>query len=329
MMDFCQIIGHEDIISFFKRSIESDRIGHAYILSGEEGSGKKMLAGCFAKTLQCREELTDCCNKCQSCQQADSGNHPDIIWLTHEKPNVISVDEVREQVVSSMEIRPYSSKYKIYIIDEAEKMNVQAQNALLKTIEEPPAYGILILLTVSPERLLQTIRSRCILLSTKPVRERDIRDYLISTYGIGEKETELCVEYAAGNLGKAIRLATNEDYRNIVQSVISLEKNIYDMDMEDIAEAIEHCSSWKMEIGEYLDLMMVWYRDILVLKVTGKPDRIVFRDEYSVMKEQAKYLSFNELEDKARAIENAKVRIRANAHLEDVMRLLILTLKEI
>ena len=101
------------------------------------------------------------------------------------------------------------------------------------------------------------------------------------------------------------------------------------MDMEDIADAIESCVNYKMSIGEYLDLMMVWYRDILMLKVTGKPDKIIFREEYSTIRNQAQYLSYNELEDKAKAIENAKKRIAANARLEDVMRLLILTLKEL
>ena len=136
------------------------------------------------------------------------------------------------------------------------------------------------------------------------------------------------MEYAQGNLGKAILLATNEEYEGLIRSVIQLEKNIFDMDMEDIAFAIESCTNYKMSIGEYLDLMMVWYRDILMLKVTGKYDKLIFQEEYSTIKDQAKYLSYNELEDKARAVENAKKRIAANARLEDVMRLLIMTLKE-
>ncbi len=328
-MDFHQIIGHEDIIRHFKSSIETGRVGHAYILCGEDESGRSSLAFSFAKTLQCEAKGTDPCNECPSCKKTDSGNHPDIIMVNHEKPNVISVDEIREQVVQTMEIRPYSGNYKIYIINDAQLMNAQAQNALLKTIEEPPAYGIVILITNSLEKLLPTIISRCITLTTKPVKERDVEEYLKEHYELDDKKARFCVEYAQGNLGKAILLATNEEYEALVQSVIRLEKNIYDMDMEDVADAIEACSLYKMNIGEYLDLMMVWYRDILMLKVTGKPDKIIFGEEYSTIREQAKYLSYNELEDKARAIENAKKRIAANARLEDVMRLLILTLKEI
>ena len=328
-MDFHQIVGHEDIIRHFKSSIETGRVGHAYIICGEEDSGRSSLAFSFAKALQCESGETDPRNECPSCIKADSGNHPDIILVKHEKPTVLSVDEIRDQVVSTMDIRPYSGKYKIYIIDDAQLMNAQAQNALLKTIEEPPEYGVIILITNSLEKLLPTILSRCITLNIKPVKERDVMEYLIAHYDLDEKKARFCVEYAQGNLGKAVMLATNEDYEALVRSVIRLEKEIYQMEMEDIEDAIQACAKYKLNIGEYLDLMMMWYRDILMLKVTGKPDKIIFREEYSTIRDQANYLSYNELEDKSRAIENAKIRIAANARLEDVMRLLIMTLKEI
>lgn len=104
-----------------------------------------------------------------------NGNHPDIIYVTHEKPNVISVDNIRQQVNGDIDIKPYSGEYKIYIIDEAEKMNVQAQNALLKTLEEPPAYAVILLLATRAEAMLQTILSRCVVLNIKPVPEDLIR----------------------------------------------------------------------------------------------------------------------------------------------------------
>ena len=168
-MDFSKVIGHEDIISRFKSSIEADRVSHAYIIAGEEGSGRNTLAYCFAKTLQCESGGTEACGTCKSCKQAESGNHPDIIYISTEGDNIISVGKIRDQLVGSMEIKPYSSRYKIYIIKEAEKMMEDAQNALLKTIEEPPEYGIVIIITSQPEKLLPTIRSRCVMVSTKPV----------------------------------------------------------------------------------------------------------------------------------------------------------------
>ncbi|SEF70856.1 DNA polymerase-3 subunit delta' [Eubacterium ruminantium] len=329
-MDFQHIVGHEDIIRHFKASIEMNRVSHAYIICGEADSGRRSLALSFAKTLQCEEGKIDPCNKCRSCVQADSGNHPDIIFVDHEKPQLVSVEDIRNNVVNTIDIKPYSSKYKIYIIEDGEMMNIPAQNALLKSIEEPPQYAIIIILTTTLDRLLPTIISRCITLSTKPVKERDIYDYLVDNFKIDDNKANFCVEYAQGNLGKAIKLATNEDYDRLVKSVINLETNIYKMDAESIAAVITDCEkSFKISMSEYLDLMMVWYRDILMLKVTGKIDKIMFKDQILTIREQSKYLSFNELEEKARAVDRAKIRIAANAKLEDIMKLLIMTLKEI
>ncbi|MCR5104521.1 MAG: DNA polymerase III subunit delta' [Eubacterium sp.] len=327
-MDFKNIIGHEDIISHFRSNIEQNKVSHAYIIGGEDGSGKSVLAHSFAKALQCENGGSESCGECKSCKQAESGNHPDIIYVTHEKPNTISVEEIREQVVDSMQIKPYSSKYKVYIIKEADRMTESAENALLKTIEEPPEYAVILILTSNVEKLLPTIRSRCVTITTRPIKEKDIRDYLLQNYDVDEKKIKFAVEYAQGNLGKAVLLATNEEYEELIQSVIKLETNIFDMDMEDISDTLQHCSSFKMSINEYLDLMMMWYRDILVLKVTGNPDKILFKEQYSIIREQSNYLSFNELEAKSQSIINAKARINANAKMEDIMRLLIMTLKE-
>lgn len=125
MTGFDEIIGHEQIIEHFRRALRNHQISHAYILNGENGSGKNMLARAFAKALECEAGYGDSCNMCRSCHQFESGNHPDIKWLRHEKAASIGVDEVREQINKDIVIKPYSSQYKIYIIDEAEKMTVQ------------------------------------------------------------------------------------------------------------------------------------------------------------------------------------------------------------
>lgn len=327
-MDFKKIIGHEDIISRFMSSIELDRVNHAYIIAGEEGSGRYTLASAFAKALQCESGGSEACGQCKSCKQAENDNHPDIIVVSKDKDTVLSAEAIREQVVDTMDIKPYSSKYKIYIIRDGEMMSEEAASALLKTIEEPPEYGIVIIITKSMEKMLPTIVSRCVALTTKPVKEKDIHDYLVKNLGISEDKAAFAIEYGQGNLGKAILLASNEEYEGLVRSVIELESGIFDMTIEDVSLAIQKCSDYKMNINDYLDLMMMWYRDILVLKVTGNPDRILFKEQYSIISDQSKYLSFNELEDKKRAIEAAKERINANASMEDIMRLLILTLKE-
>ena len=109
-MGFSNIVGHEDIIKHFKSSIEQGKVGHAYIINGEVDSGKKMLARAYAEVLQCEEGGTLACGRCKSCIKAAAGSHPDIIEIKHEKPGIISVDEIREQLVDSIAIKPYESK---------------------------------------------------------------------------------------------------------------------------------------------------------------------------------------------------------------------------
>ena len=130
-----------------------------------------MMASLFAMTLQCEKHGVEPCMECPSCKKAQSQNHPDIIYVKHEKPNTISIDEIREQLINDVMIKPYSSPYKIYIIDEAQKLTLQAQNALLKILEEPPDYGVFLILSTNAERLLPTIRSRCVELRLSPLPE--------------------------------------------------------------------------------------------------------------------------------------------------------------
>ncbi len=327
-MYFKNIVGHEDIIRHFRSSIEQDKISHAYIINGEVDSGKKLLARAFAATLQCEQGGTEPCGACKSCIKMASGNHPDIITVSHEKPNVISVEEIRTQVVDHILTKPYESKYKIYIIPDAQLLNVQAQNAILKTIEEPPEYGIIILLTSNLNKMLDTVCSRCLVLNTKPIRERDMLGYLMKEMGLSEDRAYFCLDFAQGNLGKAIKLASNEEYVQVIESVVEVMKKIQNLDVEDLAIALEHMQKFKMSINDYMDLMMMWYRDALMLKVTGNIDKLLFKGEYSAMKKQAQVLSYKAIEDKIDAIARAKTRLDVNANFDITMELLLLTLKE-
>lgn len=327
MTTFRDVVGHESIIGHFKSSIEQGKVAHAYLIHGEKGTGKKMLAGLFAKTLQCEVGGTDPCGTCRSCIQCDSGNQPDIIWVTHEKPTVISVDDIREQVNNDIIIKPYSSRYKIYIIPEAELMNPQAQNALLKTIEEPPEYAIIMLLTSNLDKMLPTILSRCITLNLKPVGELDMMEYL-SRMGIPQAKAKFCVGFAFGNLGKAVRLATSEEYNEIKHDCVQILKDINRMEIYDLIDAVKKMSKYKLDIYDYLDIMMMWYRDILMLKVSGSPDKLLFKEEYATLKQQANYISYEGIENVLKALDKVKVRLEANVNFDIAMELLLLTIKE-
>ena len=310
--------------------MSADAVSHAYILNGERGSGKKMLANLFAMSLQCqnRQEDGDACGKCQSCKQAVSGNHPDIIRVTHEKPNTISVDDIREQVNNDIVIKPYSSKYKIYIIPEADLMTVQAQNALLKTIEEPPEYAVIMLLTENAETLLPTIRSRCVMMKLRNIKDQLVKKYLMEQMEIPDYKADVCVAFAQGNMGKAIMLATSDHFNEIKEEAVHLLKNIDEMDVSELMEAVKKCMTYKLEINDYLDIIAIWYRDVLIYKATKSVDRVVFSDQLRYIRERASKSSYEGIENILDGIEKAKSRIKANVNFELTMELLLLTIKE-
>ncbi len=152
---------------YIDKTLRNETLNQSYIFEGAKGSGRTELAMYMARYLLCRSEAKENrpCGNCHSCTLVESGNHPDLITVTHEKPNTVSVDDIREQVIESMDVRPYYGGRKIYIIPDAELMKKEGQNALLKTIEEPPPYALIILIAKNKELLLPTIRSRCVTLS--------------------------------------------------------------------------------------------------------------------------------------------------------------------
>ena len=266
--------------------------------------------------------------ECHSCKQAISKNQPDIIYVTHEKPNTISVDDIRRQVKDDVDIKPYASPYKIYIIDEAEKMNVQAQNALLKTIEEPPAYVVILLLTTNADSFLPTINSRCITLDLKAVPNEKIKSYLMEHCQIPDYQAEVCTAFAQGNVGKAIKLASSESFNEIKNSALQLIRRLKEIDLYEMMEAVKQISEYKLEINDYFDIMMIWYRDVLLYKATKEIDKVVFKDQLQSIKEQARKSSYEGIENILDAIEKAKARLKANVNFELTMELLLLTIKE-
>ena len=305
-----------------------DKVSHAYIFNGPEYSGKMMLAEAFAMALQCEEHNPDGCMNCHSCKQAADRNQPDIIYVSHEKPNTISVDDIRQQLNNDIVIKPYSSKYKIYIVDEAEKMNPQAQNALLKTIEEPPAYAVIMLLTTNADSFLQTILSRCITLNLKSVKDETIRKHLMSHYQIPDYQADICTAFAQGNVGKAIQLASSDDFNQLKAAALQLLKRLEDIDLYELGAAIKQIGEFKLKVQDYFDLMMIWYRDILYFKATNDVNKLIFKDEVYDIKKQAATHSYQGIEAIIEALQKAKVRLNANVNFDLVIELLLLTIKE-
>lgn len=328
MAGFYDIIGQEQIVTHFKNAIASGKIAHAYIINGERSSGKEFIANVFAKALQCESEGEKPCGECKSCRQAAGRNHPDIVNVVHDKPNTIGVDDIRTKINNDIVIKPYSGPYKIYIMNESEKMTVQAQNALLKTLEEPPAYAVILLLTTSLETLLPTVLSRCVTLNMRPVKDELVKEYLMKEVHVPEYKADVCVAFARGNLGRAKALAASEEFDNIKREAVTLLKYIKDMEMHEIVAAIKKIKEYQMDIDDYLDILQVWYRDVLLFKATHDANHLIFRDEIQYIKKTANQSAYEGIENIIDALEKAKARLKANVSFDLTMELLLLVIKE-
>lgn len=329
MATFKDIIGQEQIKDHLTHAIEQGKISHAYVINGERFSGKEFIANVFAMALQCEHpDGVEPCQQCHSCKQALSGNQPDIIRVTHEKPNTIGVDDIRTQLNTDIAIKPYSSPRKIYIIQEGEKMTAQAQNALLKTLEEPPAYAVILILTTNVDALLPTILSRCVVLNMKPVRDDLVKKYLMEELQIPDYKANVCVAFARGNLGKARQLASSEEFDHIKKEAVSMLKYVQDMEINEMLAAVKKIQEYKFDVEDYLDILAIWYRDVLLFKATNDANHLIFKEEIQYIKKCADRCAYEGIEDILKALDKAKSRLKANVNFELTMELLLMAIKE-
>lgn len=329
--DFDTIIGEDDLKNYFKNVLENRTAAHAYIISGSKFSGKKLIAKTVAKSLLCEKEGCLSCNSCKSCHQFENDNNPDVIYIEHEKDNTITVEEVRRQVVDTVLVKPYSNKYKIYIIDEAEKLNKFAQNALLKTLEEPPGYVIFFILTTNLNEFLPTILSRCIKLKVKPVESQKIQDFLISKYKIPDYEAKEVSNLSFGNLGRAIEELNNPLKKERREKFLNLIKSLSRMSILDIHELVADIDKNKEDkkeiIDDLVDKLKLWFRDVLLYKSTEDDNNIVFSSEISKISSMSN-ISYEKLNSMINFIESARKRLLSNVDGNKVLEILLIELKE-
>lgn len=328
MLRFSEIIGHEAVKENLHNAIWMNKVSHAYIITGEALMGRKSLAEAFVLELFCEQKGEEACLSCHACKQVLSKNHPDCIYVTHEKPGSIGVDDIRRQINDTISIRPYSSSYKVYIVDEAEKMTVQAQNALLKTMEEPPSYAVIFLLTTNQDVFLPTILSRCVQVKLKPLKDAQVKEYLLEHLEMKEAEADVYAAFARGNLGKAISLASSEDFKLLHSEMLYLVKHLKTMNISEILTFIRHLKEEDIDVLECLDFMQFWYRDVLMFKVTKDVNLLIFKEEYTSINEISKRSGYEGLENILASIDKARVRLAANVNMELALELMLLVMKE-
>ncbi|MBO4374577.1 MAG: DNA polymerase III subunit delta [Lachnospiraceae bacterium] len=325
---FSDFIGQKRIKDYFADAAKNDRAGHAYILSGMKGSGKKTLARLFGMALLCGSGEDKPCGTCHSCKMAISGNHPDLITLTHEKPALISIDEIKEQLVSGIQVRPYYKGKKIYIIPDSDMMNIRAQNALLKSIEEPPAYAVIILVTDNPSSLIPTIHSRCSHISTVPLPNETVKDYLIKNAAAGEKEASICAAFAGGSIGNAYDFLRSENFREDLGRTMDLIKRSKNLPSNEIFAFSKEASSDRTGVLQILDTILLVYRDILMYKTMGEQASLTFIDETEYIESKARETDYNEIGRVIRSTEELKGRLRSNVNVQAGLDVLLLNISE-
>lgn len=253
---FENIIGNDNIKEILKNSVENNKASHSYLFVGIQGIGKKMIAKQFAKMLLCLSDDKKYCNSCKSCIEFDTNNNPDFMIISPDG-NSIKIEQIR-YVQKKIQEKPIISNKKVYIIDDADSMTTEAQNCLLKTLEEPPEFATIILIGSNENAFLSTIKSRCMIIHFNRIKNENIKNYLEKNYGIDQISHNL-LEIAQGSIKNAIELKDKQEQYEKIEDVI---QNINKKDVIDIMKNSELIYKSKDEIFEILD-----YINVILIKL--------------------------------------------------------------
>ena len=279
---FQNILGNDKIKNLLQESVNNNKVSHSYLFVGRSGIGKKMIAKEFAKAILCLGD-NKYCDNCKSCLEFDGQNNPDF-FIVEPDGNTIKIDQIRNMQKGVQE-KPIISRSKVYIIDNADFMTKEAQNALLKTLEEPPEFVTIILIGENENEFLTTIKSRCMIIHFNSISDSDMEKYLQENYNMNV--TSNMLDVFQGSIGKAIELKDKqEEYLIIEQAIENIEKE----DLIDLIKKLDILYTSKDEIFDMLD-----YINIILLKKS---------------KENVKYT------DCIKIVENTKRRIDQNANYD-------------
>lgn len=279
---FEKIIGNDNIKQQLKKSIENNQISHSYLFIGIEGIGKKLLATEFAKAILCLGD-NKYCNNCKSCIEFDGNNNPDFLYIEPDG-NSLKIEQIREMQKKVQE-KPIISNKKVYIINDADKMTLEAQNSLLKTLEEPPEFATIILIGTNENAFLATIKSRCMIIHFNQIADNKMIEYL-NSQGI-ENITKNMLELFQGSIGKALELKDKQEEYLKIEKMI---ENISNYDLIDVTKNAEILYQTKDEIMEMLD-----YINIILLRLS---------------KNNVKYTNCIKI------VENTKKRLKQNSNYD-------------
>ena len=325
MYTFEEIRGNTPLVEQLRRSAASGRSSHAYLFLGGAGAGKRLIANTFAKALQCEGEKRPC-DSCKSCHAFNHGNHPDVIYFQPLKNGkTYTIEDVREQLLETVDLKPFQYEKKIYIIEKADTLNIQSQNALLKTLEEPPAHVVFLLLAERAETFLPTILSRVVVMKIRPLSAETIADYLMQAGHLAE-ESHILSAYAQGRIGQALELVEDEGFREMRQDILGKLEALPSMSEGDAYLLAKDLEGYKNDL-RFLDILELWYRDLLTAKSLREEGYLIQRDKkdaiFRAAKEPAALLA-----KKAAAVRTARMRLAQNANFRLTMEVMLMDLKE-
>ena len=326
-MSFKNIVGHEKLIRHLKKSIKIDKIGHAYIFDGPVGIGKKTTATAFSKGVLCKEFGQDVCEVCSSCSKVESNNHPDLVWIEPDGKSIKNhqIEELQQDLVR----KPYESEKKVYIIKDADLMTESAQNRLLKTLEEPPKYVVIILISTNSNRFLATIRSRSQIIKFNPLQHKMVQDFMHKRYGMDVDETKVFATFSNGIIGKAIEFKESEDFQTKRKETIALIEGLISKDALKIFDGMEFFEKYKEDVYEILDLMVFWFRDILLLGETNSEQFLINIDQKDTLQKHLYHIGHEKMVHMIETIERTKKDIKANVNFQLATEIMILRIQEV
>jgi DNA polymerase-3 subunit delta' len=323
MILFRDIIGHDDIVKNLKGAIVSGRVAHAYIFSGPEGVGKLTAAMAFARALVCSNNTSgDGCGQCSGCRKVSAGAHPDVHVIRPEG-STVKIAQIR-QLTAGLQFGPATGRWTVRIIDGADKMTVEAANALLKTLEDPLPGVIIILVTGRPQAVVPTILSRCQHMYFQPLLKHQLIEGMIRFAEGPEEKMPLAASLAGGSLGRAVRLLSGGLL--LRDRAADLTRRLTSAGLEEALTLAAGTAAGKEDVIFSLDLMVLWLRDLLVYNETKNPGRLINADRLSEVRDMAGNFTSGRVMEMIMDIESAKGSLAAGANILLALEVLFLRL---
>lgn len=319
-----KLYGHKNIVNILENTVAGNKISNAYLFVGDDGIGKRFMAEYFAMMVNCKSKVYKPCFKCGSCIKMSSKNHPDT-FVIEPDGNSIKVETIRDFVIKEMNIKPYQSYKKIFIIDDAHKMTAAAQNALLKTLEEPPLYGLFILTAPKREELLPTIVSRCNVVRFTKESVENIKNYLVFEHNIDKEKASVLAVIADGNFKEADKLS-NEEYIRLRIELIDIINEIIGSSIFSVLDKYTYFETNKDKIDDIIKMMMLYFRDIFIYKNTGDPAGIKNVDMVEKVKNLSVRLTNFRLNNIINRIEQFNANLKLNVNYQLAVENLLLNI---